>query len=33
MITSEEKSIAWIQGFAILMACIISSGITTINDY
>jgi len=33
MITSDHKEHAWIEGFAIFVACIISSGITTINDY
>jgi hypothetical protein len=29
----DKKSLAWIEGFAILMAVAISSGITTANDY
>jgi len=29
----EEKSVAWIEGFAILVAVFISSGITTANNY
>ena len=29
----DKKSLAWIEGFAILMAVGISSGITTVNDY
>ena len=34
MITEEEhRSIAWIEGFAIMMAVMISAGITTINDF
>jgi len=32
-ITSDHKDIAWIEGFAILVAVFLSSGITTINDY
>jgi hypothetical protein len=30
---AENKSIAWIEGFAIIVAVLLSSGITTINDY
>jgi len=29
----DHRDIAWIEGFAILMAVLISSGITTTNDY
>lgn len=29
----DKKNLAWIEGFAILMAVAISSGITTVNDY
>jgi len=33
--TSDEshRSTAWIEGFAILVAVLISSGITTVNDF
>jgi hypothetical protein len=31
--TDDEKSTAWIEGFAILVAVFISSGITTVNNY
>jgi len=33
MIMSDHKDTAWIEGFAILVAVLISSGITTGNDY
>jgi len=33
MLTSDHREIAWIEGFAILCAVILSSGITTINDF
>ena len=35
MLTADEshRSTAWIEGFAIMVAVGISSGITTINDY
>lgn len=29
----EDRSHAWIEGFAILVAVFISSGITTANNY
>jgi magnesium-transporting ATPase (P-type) len=33
MIHSERKELAWIEGCAISIAVLLSSGITTINDY
>lgn len=33
MIVSDHKEIAWIEGVAIMIAVMISSGITTVNDY
>jgi hypothetical protein len=35
MLTADEshRATAWIEGFAILVAVMISSGITTINDF
>tara|TARA_B110000503_G_C6879016_1_gene301867 strand:- start:125 stop:253 length:129 start_codon:yes stop_codon:yes gene_type:complete len=33
MIMSDHKDTAWIEGCAILIAVLISSGITTGNDY
>lgn len=32
-ITSDHKELAWIEGFAILVAVLISSLITTVNNY
>lgn len=33
MITSNHPETAWIEGVAIIVAVLLSSGITTINDY
>lgn len=33
VLTSDHPEIAWIEGFAILVAIFLSSGITTLNDY
>ena len=33
MIHSEKKELAWIEGAAIIIAVLLSSGITTINDF
>jgi len=33
MIHAENKKIAWIEGVAIIVAVLLSSGITTVNDY
>jgi hypothetical protein len=33
MIHNPRKDLAWIEGAAIIIAILLSSGITTINDY
>lgn len=33
MLTSKHPETAWIEGVAIIVAVLLSSGITTINDY
>ena len=33
MAVEEKKSIAWIEGFAILVAVVISAGVQAVNDY
>jgi len=32
-VTGEHPELDWIEGFAIMIAVIISSGLTTLNDY
>ena len=33
MLTSDHPETAWIEGVAIIVAVMLSSGITTINDF
>jgi len=32
-VTGEHPELDWIEGFAIMIAVFISSGLTTLNDY
>ena len=31
--SDQKRSIAWIEGFAILVAVFVCAGVTSVNDY